>query len=238
MTVTPQVVDFRWVLEKFEGPSGVIGREEGESPYLGGIKARGRFDVPRSSTGSILTPKQIRRRVRRRAARSDILTTEEYRIMYKPVEEWDMEELARGRPRNSRGTFTGPKPKWLSTSVHESAMDRFKQIVKTEMNRQTVGALQVFEEVMSSQELDIKGRPMVPASTKLDAAKFLLEHVVGKPTQRVENDVSVKLQSILGVVMANPDNNGGYQVGHLPGVTVPMAIEADIIDVEVDDDDG
>ena len=91
---------------------------------------------------------------------------------------------------------------------------------------------------MSSQELDIKGRPMVPASTKLDAAKFLLEHVVGKPTQRVENDVSVKLQSILGVVMANPDNNGGYQVGHLPGVTVPMAIEADIIDVEVDDTDG
>ena len=236
MTITTQIVDFRWVIDQFEGPSGVIGREEGESPYLHGVKSRGRFDIPRSSTGSILTPKQIRRRVRRRAARSDILTTEEYKIMFKPVEDWDMEELARGRPRNSRGTFTGPKPKWLSTTVHESAMDRFKQIVKMEMNRQTTGALKVFEEVMSNDEVDVRGRPVVPASTKLDAAKFLLEHVVGKPTQRIENDVSVKLQSILGVVMANPDNQGGYAVGHLPGVTVPMAIESEIVDAEVEDE--
>lgn len=236
MTITTQIVDFRFVLDKFEGPSGVIGREKGESPYIKGIKSRGRFDVPRSSTGSILTPRQIRKRIRRRAARSDILTAEEYKIMYKPVEEWDMEELARGRPRNSRGTFTGPKPKWLSSSVHESAMDLFKQIVKSEMNKQTVGALQVFEEVMSSQDVDVRGRPVVPASTKLDAAKFLLEHVVGKPTQRIENDVSVKLQSILGVVMANPDNQGGYAVGHLPGVTVPMAIESEIVDAEVEDE--
>ena len=36
---------------------------------------------------------------------------------------------------------------------------------------------------------------------------------------------------------ANPDDQGGYAVGHLPGVTVPMAIEADIVDVdEVEDE--
>jgi len=236
MTVTPQVVDFSGVLDQFEGPTGKFGRDSGESPYIDGDRAKGRWDSPRSSTGRVLTAKQVRKRARRKMARSNIMTPQEYGVLYKPVEEWDMEELARGRPRNSRGTFTGPRPKWLSSAVHEAAMERFKVLVKSDMNRQTVNALQVFEEVMSDDRTDNRGRPLTSATTKLDAAKFLLEHVVGKPTQRLETDVSVRLQSILGVVIANPGVSGEYQVGHLPGVTVPMAIETsddDVLDADV-----
>jgi hypothetical protein len=116
------------------------------------------------------------------------------------------------------------------------------------MNANTVDAIDVIRWVMMNNEVDDKGKPIVPASTKLDAAKFLMEHIVGKPTQRIENDVSVKLQAILGVAMANPaqalmpgtEGGEGYTLGHLPGVTMPMMTEAEgeVIDAEWEDEDG
>lgn len=198
---------------------------------------------PRTADGKLLTPKQIRARARRKMARKEVMSEQEMEYLYqKPIEDWDMEELARGRPRNSKGTFTGPRPKWINAQVHEQAMEKYTAAVKTDMRATTVDALGAIRWIIQNEEVDEKGKPIVPPSTKLEASKFLLEHIVGKPTQRIESDVSVKLQGILGQVLVNPNDvvggtpEQGYAFGHMPGITMPLATrDDDIMDGELVD---
>lgn len=233
--VTRKTIDFAKIPTKFQGPSGRAGGS-------GKPEARrdGNLNAPRDTQGRLLTPKQIRARARRRAKRADMMTEAEFNARYKPVEEWDLQELAKGRPRDAKGRFRGAAPKYISREVHERAMERFKGAIKSEMNGHTPAALDAINWVLTNEEVDDKGKPIIPAGTKLEAAKFLLEHVVGKPTQRVEQDISIKLQALLGQVMVNPATAltaGNYQVGHLPGVTMPLATADDIIDLEAEDED-
>lgn len=178
-----------------------------------------------------MTPKQLRARARRskRGARS-----EEFQILHKPLEDWDAEELARGRPRDKNGNFAGRPPKWLTRELHEESMTRFKQIVKDGLNAETNTALTVVHSILTNDDYDDKGKAVVPPSTKLDAAKFLIEHAVGKPTQRQETDISVKLQGILATSIITPD--------HLPALPGAKELasprsEDDFIDAEWAEED-
>lgn len=158
----------------------------------------------------VMTAKQLRARARRRKGMSD----EELRQLYKPVEEWDHEELARGRPRAKDGTFKGKAPAFIDRALHEQIIRQFETVVKGEMNRHTVKALVVLEKILDDDSTDENGRPNIAAGTKLDASKFLIEHILGKPKQRVETDISVKLQGVLAVAMANPSQTepGQYEL--------------------------
>lgn len=198
---------------------------------------------PVTADGKLLTPKQIRARARRRAARGSkaskrngIMTEVEFETLYKPIDEWDLEELIRGRPRDSDGGFRGTKPQWVTREIHEKAMERFQMAVKTEMGVQGITALETLQWVLQDDRLDERGKPLVPASAKNQAAMFLLEHIVGKPKQHVQQDISVKLQGILGSVMVNPNEalaspeqggHGGYQLAHFPGHTLPLGMAED-----------
>ena len=162
-------------------------------------------------TGLSSSNKQRRTRALRRMRKGVKLSTEAFDELYKPIEEWDMEELARGRPRNAAGTFAGLAPKYMTRELHERALERFKTLVRSSMNVHSIEALKTVQLVLESDEVDARGKPIVPASTKLDAAKFLLEHIVGKPTQPTQTDISVKLQGILGAVMVNPNEVGPQQ---------------------------
>ena len=216
---TPKVVDFRNVPDIF------FHRDV----------TRKNFSVPvaRNSKGRLMRRDRVKSRAKRFAKR---IEKEELDILHRPVEEWDLEELARGRPRNSIGTFAGRPPAFVTRLVHEAAMSRFKEMIKADMNSNTITAIGVIETLLNSREVDARGKALVPPSTKLDASKFLIEHILGKPTQRVETDISVKLQGILGTVMINPGDTqtAGYHLAHLPGVTMPMAeAEDDIIDADI-----
>lgn len=231
---TPMTVNFSLVQDLRQHP---IGNSQDNLPP----KAK-----PRDADGKLLTPKQIRARARRKAARSQIMTAQEVQFLYpqKPIDEWDLDELAHGRPRNEKGHFKGPNPKWISAQVHEEAMEKYTAAVKMEMRSTTVDALGLLRELINDDNVDEKGKPLVPASVKLEASKFLLEHVVGKPTQRIESDVSIKLQGILGQVLVNPadiNNNmasgrnphdDSYTLGHFPGITMELAeaLDDDYID--------
>lgn len=217
--VNPLTIDFSRVEDIRQHPVGIF---------------HDNLRTPRDSDGKVLTPKQIRARARRRAARLEkvVMTEQEQNILYrKPVEEWDLDELARGRPKNAQGHFKGPKPRWISQIVHEEAMKHYQLAVKSAMRSTTVDALTLLQEVIDDDNVDDKGKPLVPASVKVDVAKFLIEHSIGKPMQRIEQDISVKLQGILGQVMVNPaeimgpdgDRRMGYDVGHFPGVTMELA---------------
>jgi hypothetical protein len=203
--------------------------------------ATGRFQdtLPKKigADGRVLTPKQIRSRARRKMKRNEYMSDQEMEYLFrKPVEDWDLEELAHGRPRNSKGHFTGPNPKFVTAEMHERAMEKYTAAVKTGMRVATVDALGLLKELITSEATDDRGKPLVAASTKLDAAKFLLEHVVGKPTQRIESDVSVKLQGILGQVMVNPTEVMGgqaapqYTVAHYPGITMALTNDDDLLE--------
>lgn len=205
---TPKVVDFRNV------PDVYLHRDVTHKNH-DALK-------PRTASGRLASPDRVKGRMKTLIKR---IEKEEYDVLYRPVEEWDMEELARGRPKNAVGSFAGRAPAFVTRAVHEAAMKRFEEIVRSDMNTHTIKALSTLNLLLSSDEVDDNGKPIVPPSTKADISKFLIEHIVGKPTQRVQSDISVKLQGILGTVMVTPDmqNQGQSKLAHYPGITMPMA---------------
>lgn len=199
---------------------------------------------PMNSSGRLMTGKQVRSRSRRTLQKGKKLDDETFEAWAgKPINEWDLEELAQGRPRNARGDFRGKPPQYMPRAVHERIAERFKMLVRDQMNQSSVQALGVISNLLGSQDTDDKGKPIVPASVKLDAAKWLVEHVIGKPVQPTQADVSVKLQGILGAVMVQPtlDENHpdrvalprGYTAGHF-GTRGEAVID---VESEWDDED-
>jgi hypothetical protein len=177
------------------------------------------------------------------------MSEQEFEALYKPVDEWDLEELAKGRPRNVDGRFSGRKPGWITREVHERAMEMFTETVKGEMGGLAPEALKSLRWVLENDETDDRGKPIVPAAAKNQASSFILEHIVGKPKQHVTQDISVKLQGILGSVMVNPNEalapeeqggSGGYSLAHFPGQTIPLgaAPDDDVVEGEWIDDDS
>jgi hypothetical protein len=181
------------------------------------------------------TTKQQRARLRRRVTKGAKIADQAFNKLYKPLDEWDVEELARGRPRNANGDFRGRPPEYITREVHERALERFKALIRSDMNALSPAAIASIKMVLDSEEIDARGKPVVPASTKMDAAKFLLEHVVGKPKQHIESDISVKLQGILGSVMVNPMEMPTDQ--YTPAHTGSRELAGAIYDPAEDEDD-
>lgn len=195
-------------------------------------------DTPLNSKGRVMSKKQIRARVRRAMAKGQNPDPEDAKaLVIKPVEDWDLEELARGRPRASDGTFSGRPPQWVTREIHERAMDMFKDLVKRNMRSQTITAMEVVGEILTSTEVDVRGKPVVSASTKLDAAKFLVEHSIGKAVQPIEQEISVKLQAMLGVAIVNPGEDGTLILAHqgTRGELTAADDDDDIEDAEIVD---
>lgn len=224
---TPQVVDFTDEVDYVQHTTGRW-RDPGVRPI--------------SPDGYVLNKQQIYRRMKRAREKylekMNIGQVEKQTYYKKPLADWDAEELARGRPRNAQGNFKGPKPAWVSAEMHEEAMDRFKSIVRTGVRVASIDAVEFMQRMINDESTDNRGRPLVPASTKLTAAQFLVEHLIGKPTQRIESDVSIKLQGILAGVMVNPGEQatGSYMPAHFPGMTMELAEAAHGEGDEEDDD--
>lgn len=150
--------------------------------------------------GRSKNPKAIRARARRR----ERLAAEDRALLMadrKPIEEWDDEELARGRQRDKNGTFLGRKPKWIDAETHEEIIRRLQGRIREGVQVASVQAIQTITDLLTNDEVDDKGKPKVPAGVKLQASTFLVEHVIGKPQQRTEVDINVRLQRVLANAM-------------------------------------
>lgn len=243
---TPRVVDFRHLKDAYYGRDDrglmrVVMRNgmpfvDDTAPYSTESTV---FDEGKKTgtpgTGLQSNGHQQRKRARRRLNKGERIVDEVWNELYKPLEEWDPEELARGRPRNANGDFRGRPPKYITRELHERAMERFKLLIRSEMNFHTINALKTVQMVLENDEVDAKGKPIVPASAKMDAAKFLLEHIVGKPTQPTTSDISIKLQGILGTVMVNPMEVAGQ---YTPAHTGSRELGGNIYDPDEEDEDG
>lgn len=179
-------------------------------------------------------PKSDRPRSARRRLRKDIekfeqdVMTDIALAYQKPVEEWDWEELSRGRPRGADGKFYGNKPKWITPAIVAEAQRRMRAMTEQELMTNAFDAIRVMREIMSDNDIDDFGKPTVPASVKLDAAKYILNHVIGTPKARVEIESSNPLQDLMGQVLVNPDGTPSHM----------MVIEGSVVEDEDDDDGG
>lgn len=188
--------------------------------------------VLKDQTVRSLSKKQVRARARRNPDRP-LDKKEVEALMGKPIDEWDLEELAAGRPKDKNGRFSGPPPKWVTREIHEQAIERFKGMVRTDMRSLTVKALDVLGNILTDDEVDEKGRPLVSAGEKRQTAQFLIEHLIGKPTQPIETDISIKLQGILGAVLVQPSE---MEAGRYVPSSSHRVVEGSVVDDEEDDD--
>lgn len=184
--------------------------------------------------------KRIKRQARAKARRANKKghrkgVMKSIAVAYKPLEEWDEEELARGRPRDVNGQWRGADPAWVPRAVMEEAISRFTELAQGEMRALVPKAIAMVDFILMNDEVDEKGRSLVPYATKLDAAKWTVEHLVGKPKQRMEADISVKLQGLLGAVLVQPGEMEMVGEGDEPGGLMP-AIESQSWELAREDD--
>lgn len=154
-------------------------------------------------------PHRVRQRLRRGTE-----TPERARELLggKPIEEWDLDELARGRPRNKAGNFFSPVPAWVTPEMREDAWQRYKEHVRGELQAGSINAVSRVRHLIDEAESD---------RVRLDASKFVLEFLLGKATQEVKGSVQLNVQALLAGMLVNP---GGE----------PAEPE---VDYELDDDD-
>lgn len=170
-------------------------------------------------------PGAVRSRMRRSAAD---LNRDVEMLYQKPVEEWDMEELARGRPRNRSGNFSGAKPQWVTPLVRKEAQDRLRVLTRQELSVFAGDAVRVMADLMKEDGTDFDGKPLVPPSVRLNAATYVLDQIIGKPTNPVEVTGNVALQSLMADVLVNDDE----------GTKAHPIIEGEVATEPDDDEDS
>lgn len=179
-------------------------------------------------------PKKVARRARRGLAALETHAE----VNMKPISEWDFEELERGRPRGPKGGFSGPAPKFMTRGMHEKIIDRYKSLVKEEMSKKAPSALKVLNHILLNEDEDEDGKPIVSANTKLDAAKLVLEHLLGKPKQETKTDISVALQGMLAHALVQPGPDGqGLRVVRGRAALASAELDEDEVEGEIVDDD-
>ena len=171
-------------------------------------------------------PRQIRHRMRKKTGRLQEDVDMYLRVTGKPVDEWDMEELARGKPRNAAGNFSGRNPPWLSVTVQQEARRRLMSHAFGSLAGELDQAIKVVHDILTSTAVDDDGRPVVDAKTKLQAAMWIYDHVLGKPKAHVELEGDSVVKQALASALVLDDGAPAHPV-----------IDGQFRDDEEDDDD-
>jgi hypothetical protein len=175
-------------------------------------------------------PRTIRARIRRRTAKFNDDVDQLMKAQgYKPVSEWSLEELSRGKPKNPEtGRWSSGRPTWITPRIQEEVRKRFREETLTGLTRHTTKALKILGELLDSEETDHTGKPIVSAKDKIDVAKFIIEHTIGKPPTKIEIGADEsKWRSVLAESVALPGGDTDYH----------PVIEGEYEEVEEDDDE-
>lgn len=156
--------------------------------------------------------KNARRRARKAVAQADV--GREIELVYgKPIEQWDDDEIYRGRVRNDDGTYPrGPRPSWLTPTLQAERQRRLRQLMADDLGTFAADALRTIHSVMTDDSRDETGKPNVPASVRVDAGKYLVDQFMGKATATVDVHAGNQLAELLADVMVNPDGEPSHQV--------------------------
>lgn len=170
----------------------------GPGGYVGGR--------PKDESKLSRKPEQIRRRLRRkgRTFMKDLDMLVDVGA-FKPVDEWDLEELARGRPRDKNGKWVGRVPNWITTEITKEAKRRLMAETFGHLASHATTAVKVLVRLMTSTEVDDRGKPIVDPATQLKAAQFVLENILGKPKAVIELEAEAFTRSVLASAIVLDD---------------------------------
>lgn len=142
---------------------------------------------PKDASKLSTNPAQIRNRLRRKSKKyTEDIELYSQHAYGKPVQDWDLEELARGKIRNKNGGFTGGRPKWITPAIQSEAKRRLLDETYGLLAGHVDQAVKTMGNLLTSDETDDNGKPLVDARTKFAAAAFIIEHMIGKPKALVE----------------------------------------------------
>lgn len=181
--------------------------------------------------GKSARPRAVRRRLRnaQEQGRTEEEILEDIETLYKkPVDEWDWEELSRGMPKGPDGKFAGRRPTWITPAIQQEARRRMRILSEEQLMTHADAAIRTLNELMTDLETDEKGNPVVPASVKLQAAQYILNHTIGTPKARVEIETHSPLMEMMGAVLINPDGERSHHV----------VIEGEVVEPDEDGDGG
>jgi hypothetical protein len=125
----------------------------------------------------------------------------------KPLEEWDLEELAQGKPRNRAGGFGGARPLWMAQAVQEEITRRYKNQAMTELSKHFPKALKVLIGLLDEDDPGIR----------LKACQLLIEYTVGKPNTNVKFDADTKAAGMLAAALVMPSGAPAHPTTVLQG---------------------
>lgn len=143
---------------------------------------------------------QIKKRLSRSVERSSIRHKRDLDlymkyVVKKPLKEWDLEELAHGKPRNRNGGFShGPRLSLIDDQVAAEIKRRTRSKGLDEMRRHLPQAIQVMADLMTDEDPRIR----------FLAAKFIIEYGVGDPPSENERGSSSVLQGLLASALVLP----------------------------------
>jgi hypothetical protein len=152
-------------------------------------------------------PQAIRRRIhdaKTRLPKELEKVKEDLAMFYqKPVEEWDFDELQRGRPRLPSGKFSKVRQDWVTPIMRLEAQRRLEQCTHEELGRYAGSAIEVMVDLMQNARVEI---------VRYNAAKYVLDQVMGMPTARVHVEANVQFQDMLADVIVNHDGTSSDDV--------------------------
>lgn len=143
-------------------------------------------------------PQAIKNRLKRADQKFEDAKSDVELYYQKPIDDWDFEELQRGMPRNKNGEFSGRAPKWLTPVLMAEAQTRLKTMSAKQLGMYAGAAIKVMVDLMEHSRV-----PMV----RFNAAKYVLDQIIGLPTQRVETKAQIEFESLLADVMVNADGS-------------------------------
>ncbi|WP_281901171.1 hypothetical protein [Phytohabitans aurantiacus] len=149
-------------------------------------------------------PKQIRNRLRRGRNLERDLQMYAEETGFKPVEEWDYVELARGRPRDKDGGFRGSAPKWITPKVVAEAKKRLQD--------KAFGSLMQAAGVASKTLIELMKDPDTDARTRADIAKFIYEQLNGKAAVKVDVEAKIGPADFLAGALVLDDGSPAHPI--------------------------
>lgn len=132
------------------------------------------------------------------------------------VEEWDDEELRRGRRRDRNGKFTGADPLVVPTTVYREIVRRSIRRAEKELAVNLEAACATLTAIATSEAAEDRDR--------IVAAKIIMERIMGKEPLKVDH--SFKSPLFLGIIQ------GGIVTGGEP-IAIGSGDDDDIIEAEV-----
>lgn len=186
---------------------------------------------PKDESKLSTDPRQVRIRLRRAAKgnqKRDDRIGRDIAILYqKSIEDWDVEELARGRPRTANGDFRGKMPSWITPTVTAEAKRRLLDETFGNMAGHVDLAIKTVVKIMKDESIDDKGKPVTDARVKLAAATFVIEHIIGKPKAVIEIGADDFTRSAIAAAIVLDD---GLPEDH-------FVLEGDFVETYVEEDE-